>query len=392
MPSVLVSPVDFSVSNSEYGKSYNILNNIEADDFTIDAYAGNVETPLECESVTLHSFDSETTLEYLFDAYQVAYDHLRDGDVDLYHHMNLGYRWFNPLLVANLTDSVPTVIGPAQGGHDILRQEFHYLIDHAFGIDVPQTVTDPLYSVFDRTRSMLIDPPRLRLYRRTLRNADTVVAVHQDAKDLLANFVDESKIEIVPLGVDPTEFTFSERSRTSSLVAIGMLKERKGYDILLNALASVSTEFPDVHLHIFGEGPLRTELEFQAERNDVADHVTFHGYVEQSELREYLADARAFVHPSRSESFSLVRLEAMATGTPMIVSNTAGATEMVRDDMEGYVVPIGDSDALADAIGRVLGDFELASQMGRNARAHVEETYDWRTIGQQYIDIYRSLI
>lgn len=392
MPSVLVSPVDFSVSDAEYGKSYNILNNLAAQDFTIDAYAGNVESPLGCESVTLHSLDSETTLEYLFDAYQVAYEHLRDGDIDLYHHMNLGYRWFNPLLIANLADSVPTVIGPAQGGHDILRQEFHYLIDHAVGFNVPQTVTDPLYSVFDRTRSMLIDPPRIRLYCRTLQKADTVVAVHQDAKDLLANFVDESKIEVVPLGVDPTEFTFSERSNTSSLVAIGMLKERKGYDILLDALASVSAEFPEVQLHIFGEGPLRGKLESQAERNGLADHVTFHGYVDQSVLQKYLADARAFVHPSRSESFSLVRLEAMATGTPMVVSNTAGATEMVRDGTEGYVVPIEDSDALADAISRVLGDFELARQMGRNARAHVEETYDWSTIGQQYIDIYRSLL
>lgn len=392
MPSVLASPVGITISNERYGKSYNILNNLKSSEFDVEAYTGNIKTPITCENVNVVSFSSNSKLDYLLNSYRATYRRLRSGDVDVYHHMNLGYRWCNPLLVAGIADGIPTLIGPAQGGHDILAEEFHHLVEHALGVNISEFVTGPLYKIIQQTRSALIDPPRMRLYRRTLQKADKIIAVHNEAKELFSEFVDESKIDVIPLGVDTTEFTFSERQRTDELVAIGVLKERKGYDILLDALAPVSEVFPDVHLHIFGKGPLRPALQARAKRNGVAENVTFHGHVDQDILRKYLAEARAFVHPSRSESFSLVRLEAMATGTPVIVSNTSGAREMVRDGTDGYVVPIEDPTALAVAMKRVLGDFDHAKQIGRNARTHVEETYDWRRIGQQYIEAYQSLV
>jgi glycosyltransferase involved in cell wall biosynthesis len=392
MTSVLASPVDFRISDERYGKSYNILNNLQSDEFEIEAYTAEVETPVTCDNVSLRPFHSESKIEYLTDSYKEAYGQLRSGNVDIYHHMNLGYRWFNPILVAGLADEVPTIIGPAQGGHDILKEEFYHLVNHASRLSVPRPVTDPLYRIIQRTRSTLIDPPRLQLYRRTLREADKVIAVHQEAKDLLSEFVDRSNIDIIPLGVDVSEFTFSERKQTTDLVAIGVLKQRKGYDILLNAVAQVCEVYPNVQLHVFGEGPRKSALEGLAKSNGISNNVTFHGYVDQSVLQEYLANARAFVHPSRSESFSLVRLEAMATGTPAIVSNTSGAREMVRDGTDGFVVPIESTDELADAIERVLSDFDLTKRMGYNARDHVEEEYDWAKIGQQYIEAYRSLI
>lgn len=392
MPSVLASPVDLSISDERYGKSYNILNNLESTEFDIKAYTGRIKTPVTCENVDLVSFNSDSKLDYLTDSYRATYRNIQNGDIDIYHHMNLGYRWFNPLLVAGLADDIPTLIGPAQGGHDILAEEFHHLIEHGLGVNVSTSVTDPLYRIIDQTRSTFIDPPRLRLYAQTLRKADRVIAVHNEAKNLLSEFINESKIDVIPLGVDTTEFTFSERKPTNDLVAIGVLKERKGYDILLDALKPVSEAFPDVHLHIFGKGPLRSELGARAEQNGIADNVTFHGHVDQDVLREYLAESRAFVHPSRSESFSLVRLEAMATGAPVIVSDTSGAREMVRDDTDGYVVPVEDSTALAKAMKRVLGNFDHAKQMGQNVRNRVEETYDWRKIGQQYVEAYQSIV
>lgn len=392
MTSVLASPVDFSVNNVRYGKSYNILNNLRSDEFEIEAYTGRVETPIICDNVELVSLNSDSKLDYLSKSYGATYRRLRAGKVDIYHHMNLGYRWCNPLLVTGVVDDVPTIIGPVQGGHDILAEEFHQLVTNGFGLDISQRVTDPIYNAIQHTRSIFIDPPRIRLYGRTLKKADKIIAVHSEAKDLIGEFVDESKIDIIPLGVDTTEFTFTERRQTNDLVAIGALKKRKGYDILLESLAPVAEAFPGVHLHVFGNGPLRSALRTRAERNGIGDNVTFHGHVDQDVLQEYLAEARAFVHPSRSESFSLVRLEAMATGAPAIVSNTSGSREMVRDGTDGYVVPTEDTEALTEAMERVLGDFDLAKQMGRNARKHVEKKYDWREIGKQYVEAYQSLI
>lgn len=392
MASVLVSPIDSNLSDVGYGKSYNILNNLRSSVFDIEAFVGRERTPVDCENVEVVSFESNSKLAYLIDSYRAVYERLHSGEVDIYHHMNLSYRWFNPLLVAGLTGDVPTLIGPAQGGHEVLEEEFKYFLDTALGIDSPRLISDSMYTVIQSTRTVLIDPPRVPLYRRTLRRADRIVAVHREAKAQLATFVDESKIDVIPLGVDPTEFTFSERNQTTNLVAIGVLKERKGYDLLIEALAQVRGEFTDVHLHVFGTGPMYADLTRMVDRLELQGNVTFHGHVDQETLRDYLADARAFVHPSRSESFSLVRLEAMATGTPVVVSNTAGAKEMVRDGRDGFVVPREDPRALADALMRILGDFELARRLGRSARRRVEERYDWRDIGRQYIETYRTLL
>lgn len=391
MYSVLASPVDSVLDNRGYGKSYNILNNLKSADFDVEAYVGRNKTEVMCENVNVVSLDTDTQLQYILDSYSRVYECLRAGKVDIYHHMHLSFRWFNPLLVAGAAENVPVLIGPVQAGHEVMPEGFKTLLDKSLGIDVPKSVSDPLYRMVKAGRSAL-DPLRIELYRRTLQRADRIVAVHREAKDHVSQFVDESKIDVVPLGVDPNEFTFRERRRTKNLVAIGELKRRKGFDLLLSAMERVVADVPDVHLHIFGKGPMRSELEKQAQQNSIAANVTFHGYVSQETLREHLADARAFVHPSRSESFSLVRLEAMAAGVPAIVTDTSGAAEMVRNGTDGYVLPKENVQALEESMLSLLTDFDLAQSMGKSAREHVEKRYDWRDIGRQYVNIYQELI
>lgn len=391
MPRILVSPVDYAISNADYGKSYNILNNLRGEDVTVDAYVSDLETPLESPGVTVHELHRANRLTYYADAFRSAARELRAGNVDVYHHMNLSYRWFNPLLLAGVQGETPSVLGPCQSGHAIMAHEFNRIASHAFGTELPRSVTDAAYAVTEAVRDVVLDPPRMELFERTLQAADRIVVVHEDAKAVYADLVDESKLRTIPLGVDPDVFEYSEPPDTQELVAIGSLRRRKGYDVLFDALATVTTDFPDVHLHVFGDGPLETDLRTQVSDLGLADNVTFHGFVDQSVVRDHLSRARAFVHPSRSESFSLVRLEAMSVGTPVVVSDTSGATEMVRDGREGFVVPREASKPLADAILEILADYELTRELGRAARERVERKYDWRTIGEQYVDVYRSL-
>ena len=392
MARVLIAPVHSFVSNEEYGKSYNILNNLRDPDVDIDAYVGEEVTPVEAENVRVHEFRTRNRLKYYTRSFETVFRELRSGSVDVYHHMNLSYRWFNPVMLAGLTGETPTVIGPCQTGHAIMADEFNHVIENTFGRGISRSVTDPLYYPIDAVRDVTIDPVRRLLFERTLQAADRIVVVHEEAKELYAQYVDEAKIDVIPLGVDATLFDFEPRQETQELVAIGRLKERKGYDVLLDALAEIADSFPEVHLNVFGEGPDEDALREQADRLGVGENVTFHGYVDQSVLREHLASARAFVHPSRSESFSLVRLEAMAVGCPVVVSDIYGAREMVRDGEEGFVVPTEDPDAITEAVTTLLSDFELASEIGQRARERVEERYDWRTIGRQYVDIYEELL
>ena len=391
MPRVLVGPTKADMSNDEYGKSYNLLNNLYDDDFTVDTYTRTVSDRLDPENVTVYPLGGSNRITYYARLYRTLLRELRNSPVDIYHHMNLSYRWFNPLLVSGLQNDIPVVIGPCQAGHAIMAEEFNRMISSWVGSDLPRPLTDPLHAAVDATRDAVLDPPRMDLFKRTLEAADRVVVVHEEAREVYAEFVDESKLRTIPLGVDPDFFEYSEPENSKELVAIGSLRERKGYDVLFEALDIIRQEYPEVHLNIFGDGPLEDELHAQVEQLNLAANVTFHGYVDQSVVREHLSRARAFVHPSRSESFSLVRLEAMSTGCPVVVTDISGAREMVRDGEEGFVVPIESPEPIADAVTTLLSDYELTKQVSRQARDRVEEKYDWRKIAEEYLDLYRSL-
>jgi len=391
MPQVLVGPMKPTISSDEYGKSYNLLDNMSDDYFQVKAYARMVETDPEPENVIVHELGGSNRISYYLRLYRTLARELRSSDFDIYHHMNLSFRWFNPLLLAGVQDSTPVVIGPCQAGHAIMAEEFNRMLENWTGRELQNRWTNPLYTVVEGLRNLGIDPARMELFKQTLQAADRIVVVHEEAKQVYSQFVAEEKLRTIPLGVNPDLFEYNQRSDTQELVAIGNLRRRKGYDILFRALKSIQRSYPDVHLHVFGEGPLEDELRQQVLSLGLQSNVTFHGYVDQSIVREHLSRARAFVHPSRSESFSLVRLEAMSTGCPMVVTDISGAREMVRDGEEGFVVPIESPEPIADAVMTLLDDYELTKRLGRQARQRVEEKYDWRTIGQEYLDMYRTL-
>ncbi|WP_420182623.1 glycosyltransferase family 4 protein [Haloarcula sp. KBTZ06] len=391
MPRVLIGPTKTDIHNNEYGKSYNLLNNLYDDNFTVDIYTRSVSDTLRPENVTVYPLGGSNRISFYSYLYYRLLRELREGSVDIYHHMNLSYRWFNPILVSELHDNVPVVVGPCQTGHAIMAEEFNRMLSSWVGRNLPRPFTDPLHTIVDATRDIILDPPRMDLFKRTLDAADRIVVVDQEAYEMYADLVDESKLRTIPLGVDPDVFEYSEPDDSHELVAIGSLRERKGYDILIEALDQIQQEYPEVQLHVFGDGPQEDELVAQVKHLDLDENVTFHGYVDQSIVREHLSRARAFVHPSRSEGFSMVRLEAMSTGCPVVVTNVSGANEMVRDGEEGFVVPTEEPEPIADAVTTLLSDYELTKQISRQARDRVEEKYDWRKIAEEYLDLYRSL-
>ena len=117
MPRVLVGPTKADMHNDEYGKSYNILNNLQDSTFQIDAYVGEALTTIEPDNVTLREFHTQNRLKYYGQCFKQVAKDFSDGNVDIYHHMNLSYRWFNPVLLTGIGSDTPTVLGPCQGGH-----------------------------------------------------------------------------------------------------------------------------------------------------------------------------------------------------------------------------------------------------------------------------------
>lgn len=387
---VLINPATHNLNNRTYGKTYNIVSNMRADDIEVDLVVSSVREDVFLPNVHVNRLHANSRVEYYMRAFLQANRALRSGTYDIYHHMNLSYRWFNPLLVAGQQEDTPIVIGPAQAEHTLPDAELRMKLRWLTNEKLPERFVDGLARGIEGLLPAL-NSVRRSLFARTLSAADRVVVVNEETKDIYSAFVPEDRIEVVPLGVDLDFFTYSDDREPKKIVAVGYLTERKGFDVLLDAMSEVLAEDPESELHILGDGPLREELKSQAVMLGIDDAVTFHGRVSQPTVREYFQTARVFVHPSRSESFSPVRLEAMAAGCPIVATDIVGAGEMIRDGTDGFVVPAEEADSLGEAILRVLRDDRLAEQMGENARRRTEDKYDWRDIGSAYLEIYRSL-
>lgn len=128
--------------------------------------------------------------------------------------------------------------------------------------------------------------------------------------------------------------------------------------------AFVKANVPDSYLVFAGEGPLRSQLEVEAEALGIAERVRFLGFVNQSQLPSVYCSADLFVFPSEHEPFGVVVNEAMLCGCPVVVSDRVGARhDLVQNYQTGLVYPCGNLDALAQILQTVLGDQELLHKM-----------------------------
>jgi len=241
-------------------------------------------------------------------------------------------------------------------------------------------------------RQRLYNPVRNWGMKQTFKQADVVIAVNDATASLLEEMVDAATIETAHYGVDASRFTPGDPAEAYDFVAIGSLIPRKGFATLLRAWPSVSETHPDSRLHILGDGPLRPQLMEMARDRGVAESVNIHGFVPRTKLTDLLASCRAFVHPTLSEGFPHVRLEAMASGVPVIGTDILGAREMVRDGQEGIIVEVGAADQLSAAMTHLLEHPKTARKMGERARTRAVSKYDWGHFGSKIGRIYDGLL
>lgn len=154
-------------------------------------------------------------------------------------------------------------------------------------------------------------------------------------------------------------------------VFIGVLEPYKAPDVLLDAWARVARDLPAARLSLVGSGPMRPRLERRAIELGIDDSVEFRGTVAPGAVIDVLDGASCLTLPSRSEGLGRVVLEAMARARPIVASRVGGIPELVEDGTDGFLVPPGDAELLADALSKTLEDRELAGRMGDAARRRV---------------------
>ena len=174
-------------------------------------------------------------------------------------------------------------------------------------------------------------------------------------------------VVVIPNAVAPPAAAIPPpEQRPTRIVGIGRLSPEKGFDVLVRAFARIAPWYPDWTLQILGTGPQRGELEDLADSLGVRDNVRLAGWVDQPESA--LLESGVFVLPSRYEGFPNALLEAMACGLPCIASACdSGPAEIIRDGVDGLLVPPENVDALADALRQLVSDEAKRARLGRRA-------------------------
>ncbi len=233
------------------------------------------------------------------------------------------------------------------------------LVPHLFGPTAFRELAIPL-----ATAVWLAERPLPWVYRGV-----PFQAISESTRDdLVARGIPAESIRVIFPGIDTGQYTPDATVRADRPVFayLGRLQRYKGVDLVIRAFAE--SALADATLEVAGAGNYRPALEGLARELGVAERVRFPGRIDEAQKQALLRRAWALVFASPKEGWGITNLEAAASGTPVIASNSPGIRESVQHDVTGYLVRHGDTAAMAQAMRRLAGDRSLVERLGRAAR------------------------
>ncbi|HET9332395.1 MAG TPA: glycosyltransferase family 4 protein [Gemmatimonadota bacterium] len=231
------------------------------------------------------------------------------------------------------------------------------------------------------------------LLGRALASADWVSSVSRavldQAIELEPGVASRSSVDY--WGMPPPPAPAAAHFDPPRLLCVGRLVNAKGFDLALEAVATLGDRCPRLTLAVVGEGPERERLERMAGALGIRDRVTFEGWIDPTEICARMARASAIVLPSRREGLPVVAVEAAWAGRPIVAVDVSGMREVVLDGRTGRLVAPDDRDALAAAIGEILADPDGARRMGAAGRRHATERFSLEGMMDAYEGLYDRL-
>ena len=240
---------------------------------------------------------------------------------------------------------------------------------------------------------------RLKRWIARQANALTVVSSTMKEQAVAMELQDEARISTIPMGVN-TRDTFlppDPETKRKGLLFVGRLVDKKGVEYLLSAMPKVLDRFPDEHLTIIGDGPLRQPLEGLCRQLGISQQVSFKGSLANADIPPFLQRAAIAIFPSvitsagDQEGSPVAIMEALACGCAVIVADYPGARDLVIHGTSGLIVAGRDSAAIADAALALLDNEALLAMLGKKGRQWVQDRYDWTVISKQFMHLFEQL-
>jgi glycogen(starch) synthase len=207
------------------------------------------------------------------------------------------------------------------------------------------------------------------------------------------------KVDVIPNGIDSESFKRDVsvdlyrkqyvKPGDKLVFFVGRLVYEKGVQTVIEAMTLILSKIPNVTFVVAGSGPHMNQLKSLVDVFHLEDKVKFTGHIDTDMLSAFYKSADLTVVPSLYEPFGMVVLESMAMGTPTIVADTGGLSEIVVHEETGLKFEPGNPESLADAMLRILTDKELAERLTSDARAYLGDRYNWDKIASATLEVYR---
>jgi len=251
---------------------------------------------------------------------------------------------------------------------------------------------------------------RIKTEKTIMTRANQVIATSPHQKDIITdNYgIPEEKTDVITPGFDPEKYCrIDENSLKKAIakhglpsryiLAVGRITEYKGHDLLIEAMKYVCREIPDVKL-VFrigskelheNEAKKINELRQMVRKLDMEKQVLFYDYVE--DIESFYNAAEVFVLPSTYEPFGMVAIEAMACGTPAVLTAKGGLIDLLEDEKDALFVNPVDTEAMAKSIVRLLRDESLHKDISRNGYNKAHTFFTWDNIAGRILEIVGKL-
>ena len=216
-----------------------------------------------------------------------------------------------------------------------------------------------------------------------------------DRLELLVYGVDARAFVPCAEGTDELRAQLGLRAGDVVALGVGRMVYKKGFDVLIRALALLREPQPRVQAVLVGEGDLTAEWQSLARECGVSDRVVFAGRVPHDRIARYYNACDVLVMPSVTrpvDGLNVCVLDAMACAKPIVASRAAGNPLVVADGVNGLLVDENDPAQLASALARLAGAPALRAQMGAASRRRIEAEFDWFALAERYLFHFRRIL
>jgi len=263
------------------------------------------------------------------------------------------------------------------------------------GMEIKKRTGKPLVftvhsTEYDRTANIYPLSNIVEIEKRGVHEADVVITVSKQMKhQLIERYgADERKIKVIYNGINASNyFGLTVKQRKNIVLFLGRLTNQKGPYFFLNTAKEVLQKKNDITFVVAGQGEKLPELIKQSIGLGIADHVLFTGYLSEEEINYAYAMADVYVMPSVAEPYGITALEAVASGTPVIVSKNAGVAEEIK---HCFKVDFWDTHEMANKILGILNYPVLGECMRNNCYKEIKN-FGWERTANRTIEAYRGI-